>query len=145
MQELRRGWSVGKIRFGSPSAGVEMGDELLRLATQAIDEIIPGVRDYLADAIYQIRLNAQEEWPVRTGQSRASLSEVTQINSDSIQGIIEISGCDYTHYVRPKKLWGTTTAWQVWVKTPMKEANKEMLEDPELRDVIIDAMARTTR
>lgn len=136
---------MAKIRFGSPGAGVEMDDTILRLATDAIDEIVPGVRDYLQDAVYQIRINAQDEWPVKTGRSRASLSDVTQINSDSIQGIIEIEECEYTHYVRPRKLWGTTTAWQIWVKTPMKEANREMLEDPKLRDVIIDAMARTTK
>lgn len=115
-------------RYSEGGVTVELKGDLERLALEAVDRIIPGVRALMEANVTDILRSAQGEWPVKSGDSRRGLQMATTITEDSIQVKI-INAVPYAVYVRPRAWFGTTTAWQRLVRSPMLAAAKDIAKE----------------
>lgn len=115
-------------RYSEGGVTVELKGDLERLALEAVDRIIPGVRALMEANVTDILRSAQGEWPVKSGDSRRGLEMTTTITEDSIQVKI-INAVPYAVYVRPRAWFGTTTAWQRLVRGPMLAAAKDIAKE----------------
>ena len=113
------------IRYREGGAEIEITGDMERLALEAVDRALPGVRRVMEANLEDIYNQALSEWPEKTGRSRSGLKKVWMIDENSIAMKIE-NAVPYAVYVRPKAWFGTTTAWQRLIRAPMRAAAKEV-------------------
>ena len=127
-------------RFREGNVTVELTGDLEKLALEAVDRLLPGVREQMEANARDIWNSARGEWPVKSGRSRAGLELLTEIRDDAVLVKI-LNDVPYAVYVRPRDWFGVTTAWARLVKTPMKAAAKDLAKT--VGKVLIDAMKRS--
>lgn len=124
-------------RFREGNVTVELQGDLEKLALAVVDKVLPGVRAEMEANARDILASAKGEWPEKTGMSRGGLKMVTEIRDDAVLVKIE-NAVPYAIWVRPKAWFGTTTAWQRLVRTPMRAAAKDIAKT--VGKVIVAAM-----
>lgn len=115
------------IRYSEGGVTVEIAGDLERLALEAVDRALPGVRRAMEQNLDDIYATAKSEWPVKSGKSSGGIKKVWIIDETSIAMKIE-NAIPYAVYVRPKAWFGTTTAWQRLIRSPMRAAAKEIAQ-----------------
>lgn len=119
---------MGKLRYGSGIATIEMDDTMDRLVRRAIEVSQPGLVRRLEETAQRIHAETVARWPVRTGRSKAGLDWYMAIKEGGteIRAVISTGGVPYTFYVRPLSLYGGNTGWSEWVQRPMREAGAKL-------------------
>lgn len=121
-----------KLKFSDGPVAIEMDDTLERLARRALDKAAPGVVDRITIETAEVYRLGEARWPVKTGRSRRGLRHDILVGTDNVRGRI-INDVDYAYYVRPKFLYGSTTAWAAFIQRPMRQAaNRLAIALPKL-------------
>lgn len=115
--------------FRDGNVTVTLDDAWTKLARQAVDAALPGVLKTMEREVAQLADAAAEEWPVRTGKSRAGLEVVTSIDVGRSEVKVSIrNDVPYAIYVRPKVWHGAATAWSRLVQGPMGKLQVELVQ-----------------
>lgn len=131
-----------RVRDGNVT--VTLDDGLSDLVAAAIDRALPGVRARMVADSAEILDFAVDEWPVKTGRSRAGLELVQELDlGRSSFAVRARNDVDYAIFVKPAKWHGATTAWQRLVRGPMTSLHKELTET--LGPVIVAALRSGAR
>jgi hypothetical protein len=130
---------MGKLRIKGDGVSVEYSDTLERIARAALEKAAPGVVDALEARVEKLRVAAYKRWPVKTGRSREALELRTTLDPTTGRVTVGIvNWVRYAIYVRPTSLYGATTAWEAFVRKPVREAAKEVTK--ELGEAIVEAI-----
>jgi hypothetical protein len=113
--------SEGGVTF-SVDSGVE---DLVR---RAIEQASPGVVAAVEKEVRLVAEDARDQWPVKTGRSKAGLTLTTIVSTDDVRARI-YDDVPYVFYIRPTDLGGKKTAWNTYVQIPMRTAAKHLAED----------------
>lgn len=113
---------------------------------RTLSDAAPGVLDAIEAKVERVYKEAYAKWPIgrsfdpsRNGQahSKWQLERGTVIDGDRVRGYVRNSA-PWSRFIRPRKLYGATTAAREWIQLPMRKASRELVK--ELGAVLIDAM-----
>jgi hypothetical protein len=121
------------------NVSVRMSDALSVIARRAVDRVMPGVLARIEAETRALADQARNDWPVKTGTSKAGLEErtVVDVGRSEVRGEIR-NPVAYAHMIKPLELYGTTTAWAAYVRGPMVKLQKRLAT--ELGPVIVAAL-----
>lgn len=123
---------------------VSLDGDLDRWARDAVDACLPGVLDLCERAIDETLEDAKFDWPVKTGRSRAALHRASVIAlGDGVEVQIRSQGVPYAFYIKPRVLHGADTAWNRYVKKPVRAVAEKLAE--RLAPVIAEGVAAAGR
>ena len=124
---------MGRLRYGSGIATVELDDTMDRIDRRAVEVVHPGLVAAIEAKLEKVGQALVTRWPVRTGKSAAGFDWYVRVSQIEIKGVVE-NKVPYTYYVRPRALWGGTTGWSEWVQIPMRQAQQELVDElgPEI-------------
>ena len=119
---------MGRLKYSQGSITIEMDETMDRLVRRAIDQAAPGVLERVEADSRAVYTDAHKRWPVVTGRSRAGLTHEVIVSDTEVRGRVS-NPVDYAFYVRPKKLYGASTAWSAWVQQPMRKAANKLAKE----------------
>lgn len=114
------------IRQGDVTFTISGGLE--DLVRRAVEQVSPTVLAAVEREVATVADAAADQWPVKTGESKAGLTMTTIIADDSVAARI-YNRVPYAFFIRPKDLGGRQTAWNTFVRQPMHDAAKHLAED----------------
>lgn len=121
---------MGRLVYRSGGVAVAYSDVLDRVARAAIERAAPGVLQAMERELGEVHEAARRDWPVRTGRSRDGL--VLDSALDPTTGRLRVSirnDVPYAIYIKPKKLYGATTAWERYVRKPGRVKVRELARE----------------
>ena len=120
---------------------VTLDDTLERLVRAAAEKVLPGVLKVMEAGVSEVLDEAHDDWPVKTGRSRAGLQRSTELDlGRSAITVRARNDVPYAIYVKPAAWHGATTAWQRLVRSPMGALHKEFVE--QLGPVIVEQLRK---
>lgn len=124
------------LRISDGGAYALLDDELEAFVRRAIEASSEGVLDTVTKAGVALADDARDQWPVKTGVSKAGLELAIKVDLKGLRVIAEVrNDVPYAIYIKPKVLHGASTAWQRYVRGPAKVAQKNL--EADLVDAII--------
>jgi hypothetical protein len=125
------------LRYGNGNVSIEMDDTLDRLYRNAIERAAPGVLERIEAETKAIHDEARRQWPVghprdpaRRGRahSREQLSWGASIKGNQIVGWVR-NTAPWSPFIRPTKLYGSTTAFREWLQLPARKAARKLVKE----------------
>lgn len=117
-----------KIVARSGGTTVEISPELAAFVDRLTKAAAPTTRATMDREIGRVYDNAVDQWPVKTGRSKAALEHGIAVESaDVVRGFV---ACDvgYARYIKSLKLPGTGSAFVELLRKPMKKAVEPIVE-----------------
>ena len=126
-----------KVWAGKGALQVEVDDGTAALVRRVLDQAAPAVSRALEEAAERVYRAAAQDWPVKTGRSKAELEYGIRIPGPTAIEAFVRNDAKYAKFIVARNL-GYRSAVVELLRKPMKRAAAELVEQlgPELRRVI---------
>ena len=133
------------IRIGRGSASVTISTDLQGYVDQIIRRTMPEVANRIEEDASNLRREAQERWPVKSGRSKRAFEDGLRIARTRGEEVLEgfvLNTSNHTYMVKSKQNGlGGKHAWTALVRKPFRKRAEKLGE--ELGDVIRRRARRT--
>ena len=117
---------MSKITYRQGNAEIRMDDTLERMVRQVIENVAPATVRAMDEHVGGLHEDAEGQWPVKTGYSRAQLSYGIVVERDRIIAYIRNTS-GYARFIKARNLGGKRP-WTQLVLGPSKKRRAELAE-----------------
>lgn len=118
------------IKISDGGAYAEISGDLEAFVRRTIEASNAGLFARVEKATREIAADGQDQWPVKTGESKKAITVEYRVDLAGCRVIGVISNpVPYAYYIKPKVLHGATTAWQRYIRGPAKQAQEYLALD----------------
>ena len=122
------------IRYGTGKHSIEIDDGIEKMIRRVIDDAFPGVADAIERTTDELYQDAFDAWPVKSGRSKAALTQTLTIDGDTIRRTVlnpakKAGGFPYVFAIRTKQQDGDENLWGLLIRKPGRKAGELLAEE----------------
>ena len=94
---------MGNIRYGDGKNAVIVSDDMDRMIRRMLDRVAPTITRELENATAKLESSASKQWPVKTGEARASFDRVLRLSTSKLEAVLT-NRAKHVFFIRSDKI-----------------------------------------